>query len=327
MAAAAFSPTSQEAACSAVAQHSVGLGLLMVDKDQVHNAIYSAIQAGYRRIDNAAVYFNEDAVGDALASVIHDGLVQRDELFVVSKLASPFHRAEHVELALRKTLNDLRLDYLDLYLVHWPVTFEYVPIDTSQRGYPDEEIDESDNGKRIDPTVSLHETWQAMEGLVDKGLVKYIGVSNFPVMTLHELLSKARIPPAVNQCEGHPYLQQRKLVEYCNKRGVHFQAYSSLGTPGYKEDGEPSVLDDPILQQIASQHNCSVAQVCIAWALQRGTSVVAKSVTPNHQQANLQAQSIQLSDDEMAQIATLDRGYRFFRPEDWWGDYAMAVFD
>lgn len=162
---------------------------------------------------------------------------------------------------------------------------------------------------------------------MEKGLVREIGVSNFPVSLLHELMSKSRIPPAVNQCEGHPYLQQTNLLKYCQARGVHYQAYSPLGTPGYKEADEPAILQDPVLQTIAKRHNVSTAQVAIAWALQRGTSVVAKSSTQAHLRDNLAAAHLTLTDTEMAEIASLDRNYRFFRPDDWWPEYAMAVFD
>jgi diketogulonate reductase-like aldo/keto reductase len=246
---------------------------------------------------------------------------------VVSKLASPFHRSEHVKQALRKTLNDLRLEYLDLYLVHWPVAFRHVPIiDPSKRGWDNEDIDDSDGGKNIDTTVSIHETWQAMEDCVDAGLVRHIGVSNFPVSLLHELLTRARIAPLINQCEAHPYLQQSRLVEYCQARGIEFQAYSPLGTPGYKETQEPTVLDDPQLQAIAGAHGVTTSQVCLAWALQRNTSVVVKSTSSQHQADNLKALNLQLSRDDITTIAGLDRNYRFFRPEDWWGSIG-AVFD
>ena len=319
--------------CSALStnilqQYPIGLGTLDIPRDSMSRVIRQAVEIGYRRIDCAPVYFNEDAVGDALAESIQDGLVQRSDLYLVSKLASPFHRKEHVELALRKTLNDLRIDYLDLYLIHWPVAFQYVPIDPAVRGYPDEAIDDSGDGLRIDPTVSIHETWQAMEALVDKGLVREIGVSNFPVSLLHELLARSRITPAVNQCEGHPYLQQPHLLKYCQARGVHYQAYSPLGTPGYKEEGEPAVLEDPVLQNIGRRHNnASAAQVCLAWALQRGTSGVAKTVTEQRLRENLAAAQIELTDEEMQEIAQLDRNHRFFRPQDWWPEMPVAVFD
>ena len=210
-----------------------------------------------------------------------------------------------------------------------PQAFQYVDIDPQKRGFENEDIDDSDGGKRIDPSVSVHDTWEAMEELVDQGLVRSIGVSNFPVSLLHELMTRSRIPPAVNQVEAHPYLQQTKLLDYCRARNVHFQAYSPLGSPGYSEKGEPRILEDPVLKKIAAAHNVSVANVCIAWATQRGTTVVVKSASPERQKINWQTQiePIELSEAELAEIASLERGYRFFRPEEWWGSMSMAVFD
>lgn len=172
-----------------------------------------------------------------------------------------------------------------------------------------------------------------MESLVDKGLVKHIGVANFPVMLLHDLLSYSRIHPVVNQVEIHPYNQQSKLLAYCKSRNVTVQAYSPLGTPGYKESGEPDVLSDPLLKEIATAHGITVAQLCLQWSLQRGCHVVAKSSNKKHLEENLllgyknefMPGSVQLSADDMERIASLDRNYRFFRPEDWWKD--MPVFN
>lgn len=328
----------------------IGLGTMDISPDEVSAAITSALRLGYRRIDCAPVYFNEDKIGDALSEVLGtpspgdignqsaEGTIFRQDLFVVSKLASPFHRKEHVKIGLRKTLNDLRLDYLDLYLVHWPQAFNFVDIDPEVRGYDGEAqyIDDSNNGANIDPNVSIHETWAAMEELVEEGLVMNIGVSNFPVSLLHELMAgNHKIPPIVNQVEMHPYLQQSRLLAYCQKRNVHVQAYSPLGTSGYKEANEPTLLEDPVLQRIADKHEITTAQVCIAWALQRGTAVVAKSASPERQKENLESlsssasetDSISLSKEDMSEIEGLDRGHRFFRPEDWWGSMAMAVFD
>ena len=326
--------SSNNPSCDAVAQHPIGLGTLNLERDQVLPALRSAIlTAGYRRIDCAPVYFNEDVIGDALHDILSSSprVIQREDLFVVSKLPSALHR--NVEAAVRKSLSDLRLDYLDLYLIHWPVAFYPVAIHPG-RGWENEDIDDSDGGKRIDPRVSVHDTWRAMEDLVDMGLVRHIGVSNFPVMLLHELLSRdPRIPPAVNQCEAHPYLQQENLLHYCQKRGIHFQAYSPLGTPGYKETHEPALLQDPVLVELAAKYQVSPAQICLAWALQRGTSVVAKSTSPEHQIDNLLITSSSssptwsLSEEDMARIKGINRNYRFFRPEEWWSDMAMAVFD
>jgi diketogulonate reductase-like aldo/keto reductase len=320
----------------------IGLGTYEISPDKVRTAIKSAVSLGYRRIDCAPVYFNEDKIGDALAEVLEEGgedapnesKVRREDLFVVSKLPSEFHRKEHVKMILRKTLNDLRLDYLDLYLIHWPQAFKFVDIDPDERGYDGsaQYLDDSNNGANIDPTVSVHETWTAMEELVEEGLVKHIGVSNFPVSLLHELMSgNHKIPPVVNQVEMHPYLQQTRLLAYCEKRNVHVQAYSPLGTPGYKEKQEPTLLEDPVLQRIAAKYQITVAQLCIVWAVQRGTSVVVKSASPERQKENWESNagcnSVMLSEEEMSEIRGLERGYRFFRPEEWWGHMAMAVFD
>lgn len=167
-----------------------------------------------------------------------------------------------------------------------------------------------------------------MEALLDTGLVKHIGVSNFPVILLHELLTKAKVVPFINQCECHPYLQQQKLIEYCKKRGIHFQAYSPLGASSeYRTKDDLVLLDDPILQQIATKYNVSTAVICLSWAIQRGISVVVKSSSAQHQHANYQATQIKLSDDDMAAISKLDRNYRYFRPEEWWDDLPVAVFN
>jgi diketogulonate reductase-like aldo/keto reductase len=324
--------TNFTSACKAISnnmlqEYPIGLGTLQIEPAEVSAVIRSAIQLGYRRFDCAPVYFNEDKVGDALTEELSRGLVNRDDLFIASKLASPFHRKEHVKIGLQKTLNDLRLDYLDLFLIHWPTAFHYVEIDPKKRGFDNEDIDNSDGGKLIDSSVSVHETWRAMEELVDQGLVRSIGVSNFPVALLHELMTGCRISPVVNQVEIHPYLQQSRLLDYCNNRGVHLQAFSPLGTPKYAEPDEPRILEDPILKKIADRHKVTVAQVCLAWSLQRNVSVVAKSASAIRQQENLASRNLKLAEEEMKEIASLDRGYRFFRPEDWWGAMGFAVFD
>lgn len=318
--------TNQVDDCAPLLMPSMGLGTYLLDPSQAKTAIRSAIlEAGYRRIDCAPVYFNEDAIGDALHDILSSqDDVKREDLYIVSKLASPFHR--NVEAAVRKTLSDLRLDYLDLYLIHWPVAFHPVPIPEG-RGWQNEDIDDSANGKNIDTTVSVHETWQAMQAIVKKGLVREIGVSNFSVILLHELLSKQpEIPPAVNQCEMHPYLSQKQLRAYCKARGVKFQAYSPLGSGGYKESGEPNVLEDSVLTELAQKYNATPAQIALAWILQYDISVVVKSSSLVHHKENMAAASVSLDQSDVRKIDALNRNYRFFRPEDWWPELAMAVF-
>lgn len=323
---AASTSTSCAAVLSSVPR--VGLGTYLLDKQDIPTVIPKAIQLGYRRIDCAPVYFNEMEIGDALHQVlVSERSIPRDQLFIASKLPSPFHQRKHVEIALQKTLNDLRLDYLDLYLVHWPIAFHYVEIDPTVRGYVNEDIDDSRDGKAIDPTVSLWETWQGMQDLVKKGLVKHIGLSNVPVALLHELLGhKPEIPPAVNQVELHPYLSQVNLVQYCQHHGIHVQAYSPLGTPGYKEQDEPNLLQEAAVQTIATEHQATPAQVLIAWALQRNTTVVCKSRSEDRLKSNLEAASLKLTENDVTSINALNRNHRFFRPDDWWGKYG-PVFD
>jgi diketogulonate reductase-like aldo/keto reductase len=320
--------SSSSCAAIATAMPKIGLGTYMLDKKDIPHIIPKAIETGYRRVDSAPVYFNEMEIGDALHQVINqEKSTTREELFLVSKLPSPFHRRQHVELALKKTLADLRVDCLDLYLVHWPIAFDFVDLDPTVRGYTNEDIDDSRDGKAIDPTVSLWETWQGMQDVVEKGLVKYIGLSNTPVALVHELLAHCpAIKPAVNQVELHPYLSQTNLIKYCQHHGIEVQAYSPLGTPGYKESGEPSLLEEPTLATIAQKHETTPAQVVLAWALHRNTSVVCKSSSESHLRVNLQANAIQLDENDMNAIAGLNRNYRFFRPDDWWGKYG-PVFD
>lgn len=183
--------------------------------------------------------------------------------------------------------------------------------------------------------MSIRDTWTAMESLVDKGLVKHIGVANFPVMLLHDLLSYARIPPVVNQVEIHPYNQQNNLLAYCKSRKVEVQAYSPLGMPSYKETGEPDVLSDPVLKEIAAAHGVTVAQLCLQWGLQRGYNVIVKSSSTSHLEENLLVNHknefannpIHLTSEEMGRISALDRNLRFTRPEDWWNSPIMPVFN
>eukprot|EP00546_Thalassionema_frauenfeldii_P006476 CAMPEP_0178906776 /NCGR_PEP_ID=MMETSP0786-20121207/7006_1 /TAXON_ID=186022 /ORGANISM="Thalassionema frauenfeldii, Strain CCMP 1798" /LENGTH=321 /DNA_ID=CAMNT_0020578507 /DNA_START=133 /DNA_END=1098 /DNA_ORIENTATION=- len=304
----------------------MGLGTYLLQNPA--EVIPRAIELGYRRIDCAPVYFNEDKVGDAIKQVLDSNLVKRDDLFVVSKLASPFHRREHVSIGLKKTLTDLRLEYLDLYLVHWPVAFEYVDIDPKVRGYQNEDIDDSRGGAAIDPTVSLWETWLGMQDVKDQGLARHIGLSNVPVALLRELLARSpKVRPSVNQVELHPYLSQSSLLQYCQHQGIHVQAYSPLGTPGYKEENEAALLDDEVLKSIAEKHQSTSAQVALQWALSRNTSVVCKATSSAHLKENIDVLNLQqLEAEDEKKIDLLDRKYRYFRPDDWWGHHA-PVFD
>ena len=288
----------------------LGLGTWKADPGVVGDAVREAIRLGYRHIDCAPVYQNEAEIGLAFDEVLAGGTVTRDELWVTSKLWNDSHRHEDVVPALKKTLADLRLDYLDLFLIHWPLAHQPgvgFPSKAEEWLGPDE--------------APLAGTWAAMEEAVNAGLCRYIGVSNFSVRKIESLLGSATIRPAANQVESHPFLAQDELLEYCREQGMVFTAYSPLGSgdraEAFKKPDEPQPLADPVVTRVAERHGLSTAQVLIAWAIQRGTSVIPKSANPGRLAQNFAAGEVVLGDDDMAQLAALDHGYRFVSGEFW----------
>ncbi|HEX7326674.1 MAG TPA: aldo/keto reductase [Rhodanobacteraceae bacterium] len=281
----------------------LGLGTWKSSPGEVYGAVRDALRAGYRHIDCAYAYDNEAQVGRAVADGLAEG-IRRDELWITSKLWNSFHHRRNVRRALETTLQHLRLDHLDLYLMHWPVALR------EGIGFPKSAADMLS----LD-VLPLAETWAGMEDCIDAGLVRHIGVSNFSADKLRTLAGTARIPPAVNQVELHPYLQQPELLAACRSLGVVVTAYSPLGSgdrdASMKAHGEPVLLDDPVIAAIAKAHAASPAQVLIAWALQRGTAVIPKTVNPEHLRQNLAALDLRLGDDDMAAIAKLDRHRRY----------------
>lgn len=293
----------------------VGLGTWMSPPGEVAGAVTFAIkEAGYRHVDCAWIYGNEPEIGGAFKELFASDAVKREDVFVTSKLWNSFHARDNVAKACKETLANLRLDYLDLYLIHWGV---------ATRFGDKEPIGE--DGVLITDTVSIRETWEAMQELVKEGLVKAIGVSNFTTPMLLDLLTYATVPPAVDQVELHPYLQQKTLLDFCRARGIALTAYSPLGRPGAKpprsfmKGSGQQLIDDPAITAIASRVQKAPAQVILRWGVQRGTIVIPKSVTPSRIKENIGIFDFALSDADMHTMQTLDRELRFCDPIEWWG--------
>ncbi len=303
----------------------VGFGLWKIPREDTAASVIEAVRAGYRHFDSAADYGNETQTGEGIARALADGLVSRDELWITSKLWNTFHAAEHVEEACRKTLDDLGLECLDLYLIHFPIALEYVAIETR---YPPEWLfdPEAAEPEMKRAPVPLHETWAAMEALVDKGLVKRIGVCNYNSALIHDLMTYARIKPAMLQIEAHPYLTQEKLIRCANGYGIDVTAFSPLGAQSYFELGMAeageSLLGTAPVMVAAEAHGKTPAQVLLRWGVQRGTAVIPKTSKPERMRENLAIDDFELSAVEMAAISALNQNRRFNDP----GVFAEAAF-
>ncbi|ORY73388.1 NADP-dependent oxidoreductase domain-containing protein [Protomyces lactucae-debilis] len=269
-------------------------------------AVRISIGAGYRHIDAAWIYGNEQEVGEGIKAGMRENNLKRSDLWITSKLWNIFHDPKHVKGAVQESLAKLGVDYLDLYLMHWPVAFEYQGND---KPAPRNEAGKTAVDKAL--TDDPSPTWRAMEELVESGLVRNIGISNFCPSRIEQLLKSAKITPAVNQVELHPYLAQPKLLEYCKEKGIHLTAYSPLGSQ------DSDLLQDKTVLSIAEKHGVDAGRVLIAWGLTRGTSVIPKSVTPSRIRNNFQAQDVKLSEEDLAALAKLDKAHRFVNPR--WG--------
>ena len=291
------------------AMPAIGLGTFGSDHvtpAQVASAVKGAVAAGYRHFDCASVYSNEAEVGDALEE-IQQGGVKREELWITSKLWNDKHAEDDVIASCRKSLADLRLKYLDLYLVHWPFPNFHPPgCDVTSRS--------------ADATPYIHEnymkTWRKMEELVDFGLVRHIGTSNMTIPKLKLVLQDARIKPAVNEMELHPHFQQPELFRFVVESGIQAIGYCPIGSPGRPErDRTPedtSPTEDPVILKIAQRHSLHPAVVCIKWAIQRGQTPIPFSI--NNYAANLNGVvAAPLTDDEMREIAAIDRNCRLIK--------------
>ncbi len=285
----------------------IGLDTWNAESGKLYSALRNAIQIGYRHIDCASSYGNEAKIGTAIRDAIRDKEITRSELFITSKLWSNCHGKDQVQSALKKSLQDLGTDYLNLYLIHWPVTIK-----------PDSHSAQSAEDFLPPSEFSIRETWEAMESACEQGLTHHIGVSNFSIQKLDRLLLNCKHQPEVNQVEHHPLLQQPELIQYCASHKIHVTAFAPLLRPAFQKDKHgPVLLANPVIRSIAESSCCTPAQVLLAWHVQRGISTIPKSVSPARLLENFQAADVKLSKNDMKKIATLNQNYRLVDGSMW----------
>lgn len=288
----------------------IGLGTWKAKPGEVGEALLEALELGYRHIDCAAIYKNEKEIGMALRQAFKAGVVQREELFITSKLWNSAHLPEDVAPSCERTLKDLQLDYLDLYLMHWPVALRpEIGLDFPEK--PEDFLSPDE--------APIASTWQAMEKLVDEGKCRHIGVSNFNQSSIESLLRGCRIRPEVNQIELHPYLPQKELVKFCQSESILLTAYSPLGSRdrGSRKDSEPNLFELEAVREIAEAHGKSPAQILLAWHVNRGVSAIPKSTNKDRLWQNLQAAEIELSDQEMTLLSEVREHHRYIGGDVW----------
>ncbi|MCC9603319.1 aldo/keto reductase [Stieleria sp. JC731] len=307
---------------------SVGLGIWKIDPSETAQSVRDAIEVGYRHIDAACDYGNEIEAGQGIKQAIDEGLVKREDLWVTSKLWNTFHRKEHVRPALEKSLADLGLDYLDLYHIHFPIPLAYV---APEKRYPPGWFfdPDADNPAMKEDLVPILETWQAMIELKQAGLVRNIGVCNFGVSLIRDLIASSSVTPSVLQIELHPYLTQEKLLRYCDEQNIHVTGFSPLGAQSYfsigmAEKGE-GVIDREETKTVAEEVGRTPAQVVMRWAIQRGTSIVPKTSRKERLKENLSLFDFELSDQQMSTLSAMDQHRRFNDPGDF-GEKAFNTF-
>lgn len=275
----------------------LGLGTWKSIPNEVGDAVkYAITQANYKHIDCASIYGNQKEIGLVFKSIFNKN-ISRSDIFITSKLWNTDHHPNKVLSACKKTLFDLKLDYLDLYLIHWGLSFK------------------NNLAPKIDP-VPIQDTWEAMEKLVKAGLVKNIGVSNFTTMMIVDLLSYANIFPSNNQVEINPYNSQTELIKFCHSKNITVTAYSPLG--GQPKEGMPHLLQNPLIQKLAQKYKKNPAQIVLNWGINRDTIVIPKSTHPDRILENSQIFDFNLTKGEQQQIDTLNQNHRNCDPIDFW---------
>ncbi|XP_065834828.1 aldo-keto reductase family 1 member B1-like [Oscarella lobularis] len=296
-----------------------GLGTWLSDPGEVGKAVKCAVEAGYPLIDCAERYGNQKEIGTALASMWKGGH-KREDVFITSKLWNTRH--DQPEESVKRTLSDLQLDYLDMYLIHFPEAFP--------RGAKEEDIM---SGKKQPASITIKKTWEMMETLVDKGLVRAIGVSNFGIPDIKEVLG-CRIKPAVNQIEVHPYNASVELVKFCQDNGIVVQAYSSIGNVHFLDNVDPDnprrpntksltpLLQHAIVKRLATQYGKTPGQILLRYGLDRDMTVIPKSVREERIRENMNIFDFKLEPNEVAELTALDCQFKIVDPG--WRDWPKA---
>jgi diketogulonate reductase-like aldo/keto reductase len=268
------------------AMPAVGFGTLIPDPAATKQATKTALEAGFRHFDCAERYRNEEAIGEAMQDVFRAGAIRREDVFITTKLWNTNHRPERVKPAFDGSRQRLQIDTVDCYIIHTPFAFQ-----------PGDNQDPRDERGQVvyDSGVTLVETWQALERLVDEGHCKSIGLSDVNLEKLREIVAVARIKPAAVQVESHPYLPEWELLDFCRENGIVLLAFAALG-----HAADPKLLDDPVITGIAQRLGKTPAQVALAWAVQRGTAFLTTSTKPHNIQANFDIST--LPDDAMREI-------------------------
>jgi len=280
----------------------LGLGTFLAKPGEVKEAVKVALRLGYRHLDCAEAYNNQKEVGEALQEAYAELKISRKDIFITSKLRPLDSDPALVERNLGETLKDLQTDYVDLYLIHiGAFAVKENGISKPRRG------------------SSIEQMWRKFEAAYDAGKAKAIGVSNFPTVLINDLLNYCRIKPTVNQIERHPYLVQRKHVDFCLSEKVEITAYAPLGAPGlFGHTEDKPLLENPVILEIAKKHNKTAAQVLIRWSIDGKVVVIPKSVKPERVEENWKVWDFKLSEEEMKAIDNLDRNRRYFQ-QDWFG--------
>ncbi|OTB06013.1 hypothetical protein M426DRAFT_21438 [Hypoxylon sp. CI-4A] len=285
----------------------LGLGTWLSDRDKVANAVQYALNSGYNHIDAALIYRNEDQVGKGIAAAN----VARENIWVTSKLWNNHHRADEATKAIKQSIADLGVEYLDLYLIHWPVAF--VP----------------NKNTKIDEETSIVDTWRTMEDLVRANLTRHIGISNFAKKDVEKILDICTICPYAHEFETHPYLQQQDFVDFHAERGVRVIAYSPLANtnPTYHSEIDP-IFEDEFWKDLANKKGATVPQAVLAWNLRRGVTVIPKSVHEKYISENIKALKVpSYSDEELKAIHDQDKKARMNNPGRGWGVKLFADLD